>query len=168
MELKEHASETGDYLMESMAALGVNATMDGFGRECEDDEVPIGTRTVNCSVPGDISFAILRGVASMEPVCSWAKLGCVVHLAQLIESFARLECGWDCWARASCARVLEIALMGRTRASPQGIRISGGEAVSHAQFWSIWVCKSLYKNETVGSQVVHGQIGTELKPTMPP
>ena len=42
--------------MESMAALGVNATMEGFGRGCEDDEVPIGTRTVNFSVPGDNSL----------------------------------------------------------------------------------------------------------------
>ena len=42
--------------MESMATLGVNATMEGFGRGCEDDEVPIGTRTVNFSVPGDNSL----------------------------------------------------------------------------------------------------------------
>ena len=91
MELQEHASETGAYLMESMGTLDVNATMEGFGRGCEDDEFPIGAMTVNFSVPGDNSrFAILRGVASMEPVCSWAKLGCVVHLAQLIESFAKL------------------------------------------------------------------------------
>ena len=90
MELQEHASETGDYLMESMAALDANAIMEGFGRGCEDDEVPIGTRTEFLRTWRQFSFAILRGVASMEPVCSWAKLGCVVHLAQLIESFAKL------------------------------------------------------------------------------
>ena len=104
MELQEHASETGDYLMESMAALDVNATMEGFGRGCEDDEVPIGTRTVNFSVPGDNSLLpFCEALQVWSPIAAGPSSGVSSTLPSLLKALQNSSEG-GIVGHALCAR----------------------------------------------------------------